>query len=251
MKSVSLTAYPRTAHRRNALGPLRNSGRIPAVIYGAGGTPQSLELVAKDLDTVLHHHVSEALLVDLKVDSDARPQRLALLQEIQHHPLSRKVVHVDFHEVSANEPVTVSIPVQATGEAVGVKTGGGVLEHVLHKLRVRALPKDLPEVIVVDVSALEIGKAIHIGELTLPAGVEILGNKDFVVLACAAPKTEEEAAAEEATPEAGTPEVEMIKEKKEEGGEEKGAAKDAKAPAKDTKAPAKDAKAPAKEGEKK
>jgi large subunit ribosomal protein L25 len=244
MKSVSLTAYPRTATRRNALGPLRNSGRIPAVIYGAGETPQSLELISKELDTVLHHHISEALLVDLKVDSDARPQRLALLQQVQHHPLTRQVLHVDFHEVSANEPVTVSIPVQATGESVGVKTAGGVLEHVLHKVRVRALPKDLPEVIVVDVSTLEVGQAIHIGELAPPAGVEILGNKEFVVLACAAPKTEEEAAAEEATPEAGTAEVEMIKEKKEDGVAEK-------APGKDAKAPAKDAKAPAKEGDKK
>jgi large subunit ribosomal protein L25 len=155
-----------------------------------------------------------------------------LLQEVQHHPLSQKVLHVDFHEVSADEPVVVSIPVESTGEAVGVKTGGGVLEHVLFKVKVRALPKDLPEAIVVDVSNLEVDRAIHLGDLQAPEGAEILGQKELVVLACAAPRTEEEAVAAEATEEVGTAEVEMIKEKKE-GAEAEEA--EPKAPAKGSK----------------
>jgi large subunit ribosomal protein L25 len=108
------------------------------------------------------------------------------------------------------------VPVESVGEAVGVKTGGGVLEHVLFKLKVRCLPKDLPEAINVDVSSLEIGKSIHIGDITAPPGVEILGDKHISVLSVAAPITEAEEAAAEAT--AVTPgEVEMIKEKKEDG----------------------------------
>src|SRR5208283_5138593 len=102
----------------------------------------------------------ENLLVDLEVKNDARPKRLALVQEIQHHPLSGKVLHVDFHEVAENEKVTIFVPVETTGEPAGVKTGGGTLEHVLHKLKVRALPKDLPEQLTLDVTALEIGKSI-------------------------------------------------------------------------------------------
>lgn len=220
MKSVSLKVYPRTVAGRNALKSLRSGGRIPAVIYGADQQPQSLEVDSKELDTVLHHHVSETLLLDLNVESDARPQRLALVQDVQHHPLSRNVLHVDFHEVSADKPVVVSVTVESTGEPIGVKTGGGVLEHVLYKVKIRALPKDLPEAIVVDVSSLETGRAIHVGELQPPSGVEILGNKELVVLACAAPKTEtEEAAEEEAAAETAGAEVEMIKEKKEEGSE--------------------------------
>jgi large subunit ribosomal protein L25 len=226
MKSVSLKVYPRSASGRNALKELRGGGRIPAVIYGADQTPQSLEVDSKELDMVLHHHVSEALLLDLSVESDARPQRLALVQEVQHHPLSRSVLHVDFHEVSPDEPVVVSVPVESTGEAAGVKTGGGVLEHVLYKVKIKALPKDLPEAIVVDVSALETGRAIHVGEIEPPTGVEILGNTDRVVLACAAPKVEEEAVEEEAAAVAGTADVEMIKEKKEEGDEKAPAAKE-------------------------
>jgi len=177
-------------------------------------------------------------------------KRLALVQEVQHHPLSGKVLHVDFHEVSATEKVTVMVPVETTGEAVGVKTGGGVLEHVLFKLKVRALPKDLPEQILVDVTSLEVGKSIHVGEIKPVEGVEILGNKSTPVISVAMPKTEvEEVAATEAGATAG--DVEMIKEKKEDGTEGAASAKgDAKAaPAKgDAKAaaaPAKDAKAAA------
>jgi len=112
------------------------------------------------------------------------------------------------------------VPVDSVGEALGVKTGGGTLEHVLFKLKVRGLPKDLPENLVVDVSHLEIGQAIHIGEIKAPPGVEILGDKHISVLSVAAPisEAEEAAALEAATAPVG--EVEMIKEKKEEGAEE-------------------------------
>jgi large subunit ribosomal protein L25 len=118
-----------------------------------------------------------------------KKKRLALVQEVQHHPLSGKVLHVDFHEVNENEKVTVMVPVETTGEAVGVKTGGGVLEHVLFKLKVRALPKNLPEQILIDVSALEVGKSIHVGEIKAPEGVEIMGNKTAPVVSVAMPKT--------------------------------------------------------------
>jgi large subunit ribosomal protein L25 len=107
--------------------------------------------------------------------------------------------------------------VEPVGEPTGVKTGGGVLEHVLFKLKVRALPKDLPEIIEVDVTNLEIGNSIHLGEITAPPNVEILGDKNVPVLTVAAPITEaQEAAAAEAAAVAPG-EVEMIKEKKEEG----------------------------------
>jgi len=199
---------------------LRASGRIPAVIYGRQAQPQNLELNAKEMEDLIHHSVSENVLVDLAVKDDARPKRLALVQEVQHHQLSGAVLHVDFHEVAENEKVTVMVPVETVGEAVGVKTGGGVLEHVLFKIKARALPKDLPEFITVDVSHLNIGQAVHLGEIKAPAGVEIIGDKQISVISVAAPRTEEEEAAEAAEAAAATAgEVEMIKEKKEEGAE--------------------------------
>lgn len=245
MKSVALNAFQRSATRRAAAKKLRSNGRIPAVIYGRETKPQPLELIAKDIEDLIHHSVSENVLVDLAVKDDQKPKRLALVQEVQHHPLNGDVLHVDFHEVNENEKVTLSVPVETTGEAAGVKNGGGVLEHVLFKLKVRALPKDLPEQIVIDVTSLELGKVIHIGEIKAPEGVEILGSKSAPVVSCALPRTEaEEAAATEAAPAAG--DVEMIKEKKEEGegGEAKAGEKaPAKGDAKAAAAPAKDAKA--------
>jgi len=216
MKSVLLTAYPRTLSRRAGAKRLRSAARVPAVIYGRQVPAQNLELVLKDIQDLIHHSASENILVDLQVKEDARPKRLALVKEVQHHVLSGKILHVDFHEVSEQEKVTVSVPVETTGEAVGVKNGG-VLEHVLFKVRVRALPKDLPELLTVDVSHLEIGKAVHIGEIAAPADVEILGDKNISVIAVAAPVTEAEEAAAEAATAVSATDVEMIKEKKEEG----------------------------------
>lgn len=226
MKSVAMNAQPRSAARRSAVKALRSTGVIPAVIYGRLAPPQNLELNSREFGDAIAHHASENILMDLSVKGDQRPQRLALVQEIQHHPVSGHILHVDFHEVAPDEKVTIQVPVEATGEAVGVKTGGGVLEHVLFRLKVRALPKDLPEVISVDVSKLEIGKAIHIGEIAPPTGCEILGSKELTVLAVAAPITEAQETA--ATAAAGeTPaQPEMIKEKKEEGKEGAAPAKD-------------------------
>jgi len=152
---------------------VRANGRVPAVIYGGQAKPETLEIRQREIEDLIHHSVSENVLVDLSIDG-AQGSRLALIQEIQHHALTQKVLHVDLHEVKADEKVTIWAPVEAIGEAAGVKSGGGTLEHVLFKLKVRALPKDLPEVINVDVSPLEIGSRIHISDIGAPAGVEIL-----------------------------------------------------------------------------
>src|SRR5436189_4586261 len=185
MKSVLLNAFARTLTRRGGVKKLRATGRIPAVIYGRQAQAQNLEVSAKEMGDLIHHSISENLLVDLAVKDDARPKRLALVQEVQHHPLSGEVLHVDLHEVSETEKVTVMVPVETTGEAVGVKTSGGVLEHVLFKIKVRALPKDLPEVIEVDVSHLLIGQSIHLGDIKPPQGVEVLGDKGISVISVA------------------------------------------------------------------
>jgi large subunit ribosomal protein L25 len=245
MKSVLLNAVPRVLSRRAGAKALRADGRIPAVIYGRQAPAQNLEVNAKEMEDLIHHAVSENLLVDLAIKDDARPKRLALVQEVQHYALTGKVMHVDFHEVAEDEKVTVLVPIETVGEAEGVKTDGGVLEHVLFKIKVRALPKDLPEAIMVDVTHLKIGQAIHLSEVKAPENTEIIGDKRVSVISVAAPRTEEEEAAELAEGAEAVPgEVEMIKEKKEEGeegavpagkGAEKGAVKGAeKAPAKGT-----------------
>jgi large subunit ribosomal protein L25 len=227
MKSVPLNVFPRQAVRRGGVKKLRESGRVPGIVYGGKAKPTNVEVNKVDIKNLLGHSVSENVLVDLSIDS---ARKLALVQEVQHHPLNGDILHVDFHEVAADEKVTVFVPVESTGEAVGVKTGGGTLEHVLFKIKVRALPKDLPEQITVDVSALDIGKSIHLGEIPAISNVEFLGDKKSVIFSVAAPVTEEQEAAAAAA--AATPgEVEMIKEKKE-GEEGEAKAGDKAAPAK-------------------
>jgi large subunit ribosomal protein L25 len=211
MKSVSLTAYPRVLSGRLDVKKLRAQGRVPAVIYGGQAKPESLEVTQVDLENLIHHSVSENVLVDLKVEGGKGGSRLALLQDVQHYALTGKVLHVDFHEVSATEKVTIMVPVETKGEAAGVKNGGGVLEHVLHKVKIKALPKDLPEIIEVDVTKLELNQTIHLGELPKIEGVEYVGDAKLSVISVAAPRTEKE---EEAAPAAAPGDVVAIKEKK-------------------------------------
>ena len=125
MKSVALNAFPRSLSKRIGTKKVRANGRIPAVIYGRHNKPENLEVTVIDLETVVHGSISETVLVDLTVGKN---KRLALVKDIQHHPLSGKALHVDLHEVVENEKVTINVPVETEGEAAGVKTGGGAPE---------------------------------------------------------------------------------------------------------------------------
>jgi large subunit ribosomal protein L25 len=211
MKSVALNAHPRTQARRKGANAVRTAGRIPAVIYGKHNPPQNLEVDIEEFDLVVHQAHTEIILVDLTIKGETGNQRLALVQDVQHHPLSGAMLHIDFHEIKPDETITVEVPVEAHGVPEGVKTGGGTLEHVRFHLKVRCLPKDLPEQITVDVAHLKVNQTLHIGEITAPEGVELMGDKKIPVFAVAAPLVEEAAA----TPAEGdAKQPEMIKEKK-------------------------------------
>jgi large subunit ribosomal protein L25 len=176
MQSVPLAVQQRSATRRTAVKKVRAEGKIPAVIYGKVAEPQAISVDSRTFTDILHHHASEHLLMDLTVEGDARDKRLALLKEIQHHPLSREVLHIDFHEIVSDAPVVITIPVESKGEPIGVKLGGGLLERVMQQIKVRGLVKDIPEVLVVDVSSLDSGQTLHVGELPAIEGVEFLGS---------------------------------------------------------------------------
>jgi large subunit ribosomal protein L25 len=220
MKTVPLTAFTRTLTRGPGAKRLRASGRIPAVVYGRHNPAQNLEIDSIAMRNLIHGSASENILVDLEVKEDSKSQhRLAMVKSVQRHPLSAQILHVDLHEVSEAEKVVVMVPVEAVGESVGVKQNAGVLEHVLFRVKVRGLPKDLPEVLEVDVSHLDIGQTIHLGDIKPPAGVELIGDKAISVLSVAAPISEAQELAELEAAAAAAGDVEMIKEKKEEGEE--------------------------------
>lgn len=236
-KTVSLQVSQRAGIGRTALKAVRNAGRVPGVLYGKDKNKtvrsRPIEIDAKKLGSLLHSSSSENVLVDVELtDKDGKKvdQHLALLLDVQHHPLKDYIIHVDLHEIAQDEILHAEVPVFSTGEPAGVKNGGGLLETMLRTIRVACLPRNLPDSITVDVSALEIGHSVHVSELKLPEGVTVSNPPELPVFSVFAPKEE---VVETPTAEAAQPEV--IKEKKVEG---EAAAPDAKGGKTDAKAPA-------------
>src|SRR3954466_7357488 len=209
-KQVKLTAEPRTALGRSAVRKLKASGSIPAVMYGSKDKPEALQVSKRDINALLSHAAGENILVELEV---AGQSRLALVQEVQHAPLGGAVLHIDFHAVSQDEVIQADVPLEPVGTANGVKNMGGLLEQNLRTLAIECLPRDLPDVIRVDVSALDIGDSIHVREIQLPDGVTTRIQQELTAFSVLAPTVEEEPVAATAEAAAGP---EVIKEKKEE-----------------------------------
>lgn len=199
-KQIQLSARPRTELGTAAVKKIRARDGVPAVIYGSHQDPQDLEVSRREIEGILAKAIGENLLVDLAIEGAKRSQ-LALIQDVQHHPVRGDILHVDFHAVQADETVTTEIPIEPTGEADGVKNGGGILEQMVRDLEVECLPKDLPEVITVDISALKIGEAIHVKDLPLPEGVTALNDADLTVFLVAEPTVATESEESTAEPE--------------------------------------------------
>ncbi len=208
-KQVKLTAEPRSGLGRSAVRKLKTQGGVPAVIYGAKQKPEPLQVSRRDINAMLSHASGENILVELEIAGGAN--RLALVQEVQHAPVSGDVLHIDFHAVSMDEMIEADVPLEPTGTANGVKNFGGLLEKSLRSLSIECLPRDLPDVITVDVSELNVGDAIHVREIKLPEGVTTRMPPDLTAISVLAPTVEEEPAAAAEAPTA----PEVIKEKKE------------------------------------
>ena len=210
-KQVKLSATRRTGTGRSAVRKIKAQGAVPAIIYGGKDKPEALQVSKRDISLMLSHASGENILVELEIEGE-KAGRLALVQEVQHAPLGGDILHVDFHAISIDEMIEADVPLEPTGTAEGVKTFGGLLEQALRSLEIECLPKDLPDVITVDVSHLNIGDAIHVREIPLPQGVTTHVSADLTVFSVVAPTVEEEPVATEV---AAGPEV--ITAKKEEG----------------------------------
>jgi large subunit ribosomal protein L25 len=204
----------RTATGRSAVRKIKAQGAVPAIVYGARSKPEPLQIAKRDISLILSHASGENILVELEIDGE-KSGRLALVQEVQHAPVGGDILHVDFHAVSMDEKIEADVPLEPTGIAEGVKTFGGLLEQALRSLAIECLPRDLPDVITVDVSHLNIGDAIHVREIPLPQGVTTRVPADLTAFSVLAPTVEEApAAAPEA---AAAPEVITAKKEEPEG----------------------------------
>ncbi len=214
---VSLKATRRTALGRNAVKKVKAANAVPAILYGTGVEPTPLQVERRAIDTLLSHAVGENILVNLEIeDAGKAGARLALINEVQHHPVNRSVLHVDFQAVSMNETLVAEVVLESVGEANGVKNFGGLLEQSLRSIEVECLPKDLPELIRVDVSHLNLGDALHVRDLPSMPGVTYLAEEDVTVFLVSEPKVADEAVA---PGEGGPTEPEVIREKKAEDAE--------------------------------
>ena len=192
-QQAKLTAQKRTLTGRNAIKKIKTNGMVPGVIYGSNQEPVNLQINGRELLNLLSRASGENILVELEIqDGSEKQNALAMIQEVQHHPLQREILHVDFHAVSAHETISAEVPIETVGEAVGAKMHGGLLEHILRYLEVECLPADLPQVIRVDVTNLDIGQSIHVRELNLPSGVEAITDAEQTVVAVVESRVEEE-----------------------------------------------------------
>lgn len=183
---LKLVAERREGSGKGVARKLRAAGRVPAIVYGQGIDPASVSVDARELHHVLHAGGANVLL-DLVVDG--KPQ-LALARDVQHDLIRGRFVHVDFLVVSRTEKITIAVPVQVIGEAIGVKAGG-VLEHHLWELQAECLPGDVPEAVQADITELAVGDSLKVGDLAVPADVTILSPADELVLAVVPPQARE------------------------------------------------------------
>jgi len=203
--------------RRSGIGKgvarkLRQTGSIPAVYYGRGEDPIVLSVVVKELEEVILKAEGSNVMVDLKVDGDGGSDRKALIREIQRDPVGGHILHLDLQHISLTERITVEVPIVLTGIPIGVKDGGGILEHLLREVEVECLPTDIPSRLEIDVSALNIGDSLHVSDLKAEKAT-ILTEGERPIAAVVPPTVLEEAKPAEEGEAAAEPE--LVKEKKE------------------------------------
>jgi len=238
MATIEFTAFPRTQEGRGACRRMRRVGKAPGVVYGGKDAPQPIELDHNALVHALKNEAFHSSILTMKVDGAATK---VLLRDVQMHPFRSEVLHIDFQRVDENRRIHMKVPLHFFNEQVSpaVKEQGAIVSHVMNELDIECLPKDLPEFIEVDLSALQTTASLHVSGIKLPPGVNAVshGKLDPVVVTAVIPKavveTEEEAvpgaeAAATATATAAPATAPAPEAKAEKGGEKKEAAKDEK-----------------------
>ena len=190
--SFELVAEFRAPESKGASRRLRRSGKVPAIIYGGHLDARALSLDHQKLLLMLDNERFYSTILNLRVGEQSQA---AVLKDVQRHPYKNVVLHVDFQRVDENEKIRINIPLHFMGDAVapGVKSQGGMVSHMRTEVEVTCLPKDLPEFIEVDLSGLSINESIHLSQLKVPDGVQLLDllKEDAAVVAIHSPRAEE------------------------------------------------------------
>ena len=216
MATAQLSASTRSTTGKGAARSLRREGQIPAVIYGHARDPLSLAIPTREFEKLLDRIAAESTVIELALDGGVAR---TLIREIQRHPFKKQILHVDFQELVAGEKVTVNVPIVLTGTPDGVRLNGGILNQVMSELSILVDPSNIPNHIEVDVTPVAIGHSVHVSDLAVPEGVEVVAEPDATVAVVAAPKVQEEEAPVAESAEAPA-EPELIRKTKGEGEDE-------------------------------
>ncbi len=192
MAMIELTAARRHGSGKEAARKLHSLGKVPGIMYGKGIASRSIEFDRKDLEKFLSVARRGTVIVRMKVlGEDEGKETFAVLKEIQTNPRTDRVIHVDFYEVAFGKKFRVEVPIRVRGKAAGIEQGG-ILEQVTRSLEVECLPKDVPEFLEVDVTALKIGDSLHLSDVKFPEGVQpVEKDMDITIVALHAPRVEE------------------------------------------------------------
>ncbi|MDZ8119001.1 50S ribosomal protein L25 [Pontiella agarivorans] len=201
MEDIKLIAKKRELGGSSNSRRLRGEGGLPGVVYGADKEPVSVVVDAHDLEQILHHHASESVMIEIDLEGEGNTR--VLVKEVQHHPVTSDLIHVDMQRVVAGQTMQMDIQIELVGEAAGVKAGG-TLDHVMHSITVECLPKDVVEAIEIDVSDLEIGQNLHVADLGIDDAFKVLVDDDAIVCGVSGPMADVDEDEEAA---AGEPEV--------------------------------------------
>lgn len=196
MKQVDLKVKERDSFGSPEARRMRRQGWIPGVLYGGGNSSVPLSVEEKALRQAMGHERG-SIILNLAFE-DTKKAQLAMLKELQTDPITGHLLHLDFIEVRMDRPIDSIVHVELVGQAQGVIRDGGIMDHALRELHIRSLPKDIPASVECDVENLSIGGSMRVGDLKVPAGVEILDDPEMLVAAVMAPKIVVEAVAEEA-----------------------------------------------------
>lgn len=180
----TIACQKREIKSKGYLNQMKRKDFVPGIIYGQGQEAVPIFMVNRELTRILEKHGSNGLFA-LEMEGETQPA-MALIKEVQKHPISGKVIHVDFQTVNMNEKIHGTVAVHLHGEGA-VIARGGILQAGAKEVDVTCMPKDLPESFVVDISEMDIGQKVVVGDLTIPAGVEITSDPDIIIATILAP----------------------------------------------------------------
>jgi large subunit ribosomal protein L25 len=201
MQKPKLSSHVRSGAGKEGAKRLRAAGEIPVILYGHKREPVSIAVSQKDVWHILHTATSEHMILSLDIEGSNEGSILTLVRDIQHHPVSGDVLHMDLQRISVDEKLHIGVPIELVGMAKGVKDEGGVLDHGIREVTLNVKPMEIPEKVSIDIAHLEIGHSVHVSDLiALYPDLEIVDDPHVTIAHVSAPKK-----LETLIPEAGAP----------------------------------------------